>query len=178
MTLYQLWSDHTYRTFEEETMYKPIWFRGEPVTDWPEPELYPSAHHTEKDKEIGDVIPVDVSAVVVNQCCFEVIKPLVLKAAQILPAKWEAQKLFVLNVTNVIDCLDHEKSKVKRFAGSGRIMRVEEYAFYREMLKNASIFKIPEEAHTHPYVTDAFKDLIEQNGIKGFQFVPVWQDRQ
>ena len=38
------------------------------------------------------------------------------------------------------------------------------------------IFKIPEEVHTHPYVTDSFKNLMEQNGIKGFKFVLVWQD--
>ena len=93
-----------------------------------------------------------------------------------LNAKRETQQLFVLNVTEIRDCLDREKSKLKLFSNSGRIMRIEKYAFHREMLSNAFIFKIPEEVHAHPYVTDGFKNLIEQNGIKGFKFVLVWQD--
>lgn len=56
-------------------------------------------------------------------------------------------------------------------------MRVEEYAFHRELLDNVFIFKIPEELHTHPYVTEDFKKLIEQNNIKGFKFVPVWEEK-
>ena len=55
-------------------------------------------------------------------------------------------------------------------------MRIEEYVFHKELLENVFIFKIPEEVHTHPYVTDSFKCLIEQNEIKGFKFVLVWQD--
>ncbi len=178
MKLYQLWSDHTYRAFEtkEKNGYKAFCFKGEPLSNWTEVELYPSSHQTEKGKSIGDVYPVEVSAVVVNERCFNIIKPYIQDAAQVLSAKSKKQKLFVLNVTAVRDCLDYENSKLKRFSSSGRIMRIEKYAFHREMLSNAFIFKIPEEVHTHPYVTDSFKNLMEQNGIKGFKFVLVWQD--
>lgn len=178
MKLYQLWSDHTYRAFEtkEKNGYKAFCFKGEPLSNWTEVELYPSSHQTEKGKSIGDVYPVEVSAVVVNERCFNIIKPYIQGAVQVLNAKRETQQLFALNVTEIRDCLDREKSKLKLFSSSGRIMRIEKYAFRREMLRNAFIFKIPEEVHTHPYVTDDFKNLIEQNGIKGFKFVLVWQD--
>ena len=178
MKLYQLWSDHTYRAFEtkEKDEYKFFSFRGAHISDWTDVTLYPSMHRTEIGKEIGDVLPVDISAVVVNERCFNIIKPYIQDAAQILSAKSKKQKLFVLNVTAVRDCLDYENSKLKRFSSSGRIMRIEEYVFHKELLENVFIFKIPEEVHTHPYVTDDFKNLIEQNGIKGFKFVLVWQD--
>lgn len=178
MKLYQLWSDHTYRAFEtkEKDEYKFFSFRGAPISEWTDVILYPSMHRTEIGKEVGDVLPVDISAVVVNERCFNIIKPYIQDAVQVLSAKSKKQKLFVLNVTAVRDCLDYENSKLKRFSSSGRIMRIEKYAFRREMLSNAFIFKIPEEVHTHPYVTDDFKNLIEQNGIKGFKFVLVWQD--
>ena len=178
MKLYQLWSDHTYRAFEtkEKDEYKIFPFRGAPISDWTDVTLYPSMHRTEIGKEIGDVLPVDISAVVVNERCFNIIKPYIQDAVQVLSAKSKKQKLFALNVTAVRDCLDYENSKLKRFSGSGRIMRIEEYVFHKELLENVFIFKIPEEVHTHPYVTDSFKCLIEQNEIKGFKFVPVWQD--
>lgn len=178
MKLYQLWSDHTYRAFEtkEKDEYKIFSFRGAPISDWTDVTLYPSMHRTEIGKEIGDVLPVDISAVVVNERCFNIIKPYIQDAVQVLSAKSKKQKLFVLNVTAVRDCLDYENSKLKRFSSSGRIMRIEEYVFHKELLENVFIFKIPEEVHTHPYVTDSFKCLIEQNEIKGFKFVPIWQD--
>lgn len=178
MRLYQLWSDHTYRAFEtkEKGGYKAFCFRGKPIDNWDEIELYPSTHRTETGKAIGDVYPIEISAVVVNEYCFDVIKTLIQDSTQVLYAKSNSQKLYVLNVTTIIDCLDYENSKLKRFPSSGRIMRVEEYAFHKEKLKDVFIFKIPEELHAHPYVTDEFKMLIEQNGIKGFKFVPVWQD--
>lgn len=178
MKLYQLWSDHAYRAFEtkEKDEYKIFSFRGAPISDWTDVTLYPSMHRTEVGKETGDVLPVDISAVVVNERCFNIIKPYIQDAVQVLSAKTKKQKLFALNVTAVRDCLDCENSKLKHFSSSGRIMRIEKYAFHRERLSNAFIFKIPEEVHTHPYVTDGFKNLMEQNGIKGFKFVLVWQD--
>lgn len=178
MKLYQLWSDHAYRAFEtkEKDEYKIFSFRGAPISDWTDVTLYPSMHRTEIGKETGDVLPVDISAVVVNERCFNIIKPYIQDAVQVLSAKTKKQKLFALNVTAVRDCLDYDNSKLKHFSSSGRIMRIEKYAFRRKMLSNAFIFKIPEEVHTHPYVTDDFKNLIEQNGIKGFKFVLVWQD--
>ena len=178
MKLYQLWSDHAYRAFEtkEKDEYKIFSFRGAPISDWTDVTLYPSMHHTEIGKETGDVLPVDISAVVVNERCFNIIKPYIQDAVQVLSAKSKKQKLFALNVTAVRDCLDYDNSKLKHFSSSGRIMRIEKYAFRRKILSNAFIFKIPEEVHTHPYVTDDFKNLIEQNGIKGFKFVLVWQD--
>lgn len=177
MKLYQLWPDHTYRAYEtkEKGGYKSFCFRGTPVDDWNTVNLYPSQHHTEAGKATGDVYPVDVSAVVINERCFRVLAPYIKDKAQVLPAQSNAQKLFVLNVTTVIDCLDRENSKLKLFPSSGRLMRVEEYAFHRELLVDAFVFKIPEELHTHPYVTEDFKNLMEQNNIKGFKFVPVWE---
>lgn len=179
MKIYQLWSDHTYRAFEtkEKGRYKEFCFRGDHVKNWTEVELYPSHHRTENGKEIGDVYPIEISAVVVNERCFDIIKPYIHQdTVQVLSAKSNKQKLFVLNVTFVNDCLDHENSKLKLFPSSGRIMRVEQYAFHKEQLEDVFIFKIPEEVHTHPYVTETFKQLIEQNQIKGFKFILVWQD--
>ncbi len=178
MKLYQLWSDLTYRAYEtkEKGGYKSFCFMGVPVDNWNTVNLYPSGHHTEAGKTTGDVYPVDVSAVVINERCFRILASYIQDKVQVLPAESNAQKLFVLNVTTIIDCLDKENSKLKLFQSSGRIMRVEEYAFHKELLVNAFIFKIPEELHIHPYVTDEFKKLIEQNDIKGFKFIPVWEE--
>lgn len=175
--IYQLWADHTYRAFETKDKhgYKAFCFEGEPVDNWSEVELFPSTHYTENGKAVGDVYPVEVSAVVVSEKCYKLIAPYIKGSVQVLNARSQSEKLYVLNVTKVIDCLDKENSRLKLFPSSGRIMDIEEYVLYQDRLKDAFIFKIPEEVRTHPFVTDEFKKIIEQNDIKGFKFVPVWE---
>lgn len=57
-------------------------------------------------------------------------------------------------------------------------MRIEKYAFYEDKIKDAFIFKLPEELKSQPYVTEQFKHLIEKSGIRGFKFVPVWDSEE
>ena len=177
VTLYQLWPDHAYRAFEtqEEGGWQALRFDGEPVADWRPVELVPSTHHTEEGKPVGDAFPVWPGAVIVGERCYRLISPYLGDSAQVLPAAWGSETAYVLNVTRVIDCLDEERSKLKRFPSTGRVMRIEEYAFDKALVEDEVIFKIPEEAPAHPYVTDKLKAVIERNGIRGFKFVPVWK---
>ncbi len=81
--------------------------------------------------------------------CYRLIGPYLGDSAQVLPAAWGSEAAYVLNVTRVIDCLDEERSKLKRFPSTGRVMRIEEYAFDKALVEDEVIFKIPEEAPAH-----------------------------
>lgn len=178
MNIYQLWSDHTYRAFETKDKhgYKSFVFDGVPVENWTDVELYPSKHRTETGKPIGDVYPVTAGTAIINEKTFKVLEPHITDCVQILSATIKSKKVYVLNFTTVIDCLDRDASKVIFFSNSDRIMEIEEFAFHKELLTNAFAFKIPEEIQSPPFVTEEFKELIEKNNIKGFKFVPVWKD--
>lgn len=178
MNIYQLWSDHTYRAFETEDKhgYKAFIFQGKPVENWTDIELYPSKHKAEIRKPIGDVYPVTIGTVVINEKAFRALEPYIRSYVQVLSATIKAQKVYVLNFTTVIDCLDRENSKVIFFSNSNRIMEIEKFAFFKDLLTDAFAFKIPEEIQSSPFVNEKFKNIVEQNNIKGFKFVPVWQD--
>ena len=180
MKIYQLWSDHTYRAFEtaEKDGYQTYHFEGIPVENQTPLELYPSKHSSESKLPIGDVCPVEISAVVVNEKCFKVLCPYIKDCAQVFQTKGNGQNLYVLNIIAVIDCLDRENAELKLFKSSGRIMRIEKYVFYEDKIKDAFIFKLPEELKSQPYVTEQFKQLIEKNDIRGFKFVPVWDSEE
>jgi len=77
---------------------------------------------------------------------------------------------YVINVTDLIDCLDYDNSEIKRFPSSGRVMRVIKYVFKIEKLRNTTIFKLPEFPKAISYVTEEFKNVVEENNIKGFKF--------
>ena len=49
-------------------------------------------------------------------------------------------------------------------------MRVIKYVFKIEKLKNVTIFKLPEFPKAISYVTEEFKNVVEENNIKGFKF--------
>lgn len=65
---------------------------------------------------------------------------------------------------------NYEKSELKLFPSSGRVMRVIKYVFRTEKLKNVTIFKLPEFPKGISYATEEFKKVVEENNITGFKF--------
>ncbi len=170
--VYELWMDHTYRTYEPTPKdgYKSYIFDGMPVKERNFEKIYPSKYKDEIDKPIGDVFSVEVSSFILNERSYKILYPYIKNEVQIFKIKSENDNLYVVNITNIIDCLDYDKSKIKRFPSSGRVMRVIKYAFKTEKLTNAIIFKLPEFPKSISYVTEEFKKVVEENNIKGFKF--------
>lgn len=168
--VYELWMDHTYRTYEtvQKQGYKSYQFQGEKVNNREFDTILPSVHKTKKDKPIGDVFSVEVSSVCLNEKAYKVLKPYLEKHCQIFEILSQDEKIFIVNVTDMIDCLDYDKSEIKRFPSSGRVMRVMKYVFKIEKLMDAIIFKLPEFPKSISYVTEEFKNVVEENDIKGF----------
>lgn len=170
--VYELWMDHTYRTYEPTPKdgYKSYIFDGMPVKERNFEKIYLSKYKDEIDKPIGDVFSVEVSSFILNERSYKILYPYIKNEVQIFKIKSENDNLYVVNITNIIDCLDYDKSKIKRFPSSGRVMRVIKYVFKIEKLKNATIFKLPEFPKGISYVTEEFKKVVEENNIKGFKF--------
>lgn len=92
---------------------------------------------------------------------------------EVLPVTCSTRKLYAYNITNIVDVFDEEKSSVLRF-DSGKIMLVNSYVFTNlETLQKLMIFSIPQ-MQKHCFVTDQFVSLVEQGGLKGFRFLPLW----
>jgi hypothetical protein len=93
---------------------------------------------------------------------------------QFLPVTYNGnQTLYLINVIEVIDCLDRERSIIKR-SYEGKIITVKKHEFIKERLENADIFKIPEAINFTIYVSDNVKKFIEESGLIGFEFTEVW----
>lgn len=170
--IYKLWMDHTYRTYEPTPKdgYKSYMFDGVPVKERNFNKIYPSKYKDEIDKPIGDVFSVEVSSFILNEKSYKILYSYIKNEVQIFKIKNEKDNLYVVNVTNIIDCINHKKSEIKLFPSTGRIMRVIKYVFKENLLKNVFIFKLPEFSNTHIFVTEDFKKVVEENDIKGFKF--------
>lgn len=170
--VYELWMDHTYRTYEPTPKdgYKSYMFDGVPVKERTFDKIYPSKYKDEIDKPIGDVFSVEISSFILNEKSYKTLYPYLKNHSQIFKIKSDNKIFYVVNVIDIIDCLNYDKSELKYFSSSGRVMDVEKYVFKTEKLKNTTIFKLPEFPKSISYVTEEFKRVVEENNIKGFKF--------
>lgn len=170
--VYELWMDHTYRTYEPTPKdgYKSYMFDAVPVKERKFDKIYPSKYKDEIDKPIGDVFSVEISSFILNEKSYKVLYPYLKNHSQIFKIKSDNKIFYVVNVIDIIDCLNYDKSELKYFSSSGRVMDVEKYVFKTEKLKNATIFKLPEFPKSISYVTEEFKKAVEENNITGFKF--------
>ena len=161
LKVYELWMDHTYRTYEPNPKdgYKSYMFDGVPVKERNFAPIYPSKYKDAIGKPIGDVFSVEISSFILNEKSYKILCPYLENHSQIFKIRSDNEILYVVNVTNIIDCLDYDKSEIKRFTSSGRVMRIIKYVFKTEKLKNATIFKLPENPKAISYVTEDFKKL-------------------
>ncbi|MDX8454671.1 hypothetical protein RFM98_18065 [Mesorhizobium sp. VK9D] len=82
------------------------------------------------------------------------------------------EKVWLFNVTNVIDALDEARSQIVRFDG-GDILAIERYAFDAGRIGSAEVFKLPMRA-SPVFVNDVFVERVRQAGLRNVSFKPVW----
>jgi hypothetical protein len=99
------------------------------------------------------------------------IQPSVISEIEGLPLTIDNDTFYVLNVINVLDCLDMSSSKFVINPLNKRIMAVTKFVFLEEALKDTLIFRIPEEPR-YIFATDRFRNLISKKQINGLEFYP------
>jgi hypothetical protein len=108
----------------------------------------------------------------------DTLKDILTENGEILPLKCDEGVYYAYNVTCVADVLDHEKSEIKRFESSGRIMRIVRHKFLIEQLSGLVIFKIPEVPDMDVFVTEAFIQRVQEAGLTGFEFEVAWSSSE
>lgn len=92
---------------------------------------------------------------------------------EVLPLLYDKEKYYLINVLQLLDCVDYEKAEVIRF-DSGDIMLFTRYAFKPESVRNINIFKIVDMPKCNVFVSDEFRNKVLESGLKGFSFEEVW----
>ena len=93
------------------------------------------------------------------------------------------EPLTVLNVTSVVDCLDHDRCTFMTFDDGVTVLESEApLIFNPSRFDEPSIFKVPETAASDIYCREddgdselEFKAAVEKHGLTGLRFVQVWE---
>jgi hypothetical protein len=91
---------------------------------------------------------------------------------ELLPLETEIGKYYELNIRQ-IECLDEKKSILKRFPSGKGIMYVEKYAFIMETITGKNMFFSEELGFTKLFVSNTFKQIVEDNKLSGIKFSPI-----
>ncbi|MHA0858472.1 imm11 family protein [Paenibacillus sp. CMAA1364] len=102
----------------------------------------------------------------------EVLSPLLGEGVEFLPITHNEHEMYFVKVKNIQDFIDMSNPVEKRI----NYGYFSEYVHInREMVDHSTpIFRMPPHLKTRIYVTDEFKKAVEDNKLKGFHFVEVW----
>jgi|GEM_PF-955285 len=76
---------------------------------------------------------------------------------------------YILNVSNILDCLDKKKPNLTMSSDGINILDIKEYSFNTIDNFYSKVFRIKNFEKTI-YVNDDIKSLFENSGLKGFKF--------
>ncbi len=108
-------------------------------------------------------------------------------AGEILPIELETgEPLYVLNVTQIGNALDQERSGFRKDPSTGVVVTVEKYMFHANRLPESPIFKIPETrrakvltfAGRYANPDDEFYEPYHRSGFTGLKFQELWNSEE
>lgn len=143
-------------------------FTGEPLAGaWK-----PFEAELDRSGKRGNFLGFSTHVPVVDAKAWEALRPLAAPHAEALEMTLAGETLYALNVTTVLDCLDPERSTIRRFDHGG-IMAVERYVFRAACVGDTPLFKQRGLEMSDVFVNDAFRRAAEEAGLTGARFVPL-----
>jgi hypothetical protein len=107
---------------------------------------------------------------VMTEHAWDSLRPLIGYCCEALPIVHPSgEPFFIIDVMDTVDCLDGDRSEVKRFTDGG-IMRVVRYSLRKETAQGKHIFKLPGHSGGELIVDEEFRRIVESNGLKGLLF--------
>lgn len=131
----------------------------------------------QKKLELGDAPGFTIP--VFSKKALEVLYPMIQNSVEILELQLSEEEFYGINVISVLDVIDYSKSQYRTFSDGKRIMAFQKYVFRmsEELVKN-DMFKIIDERRRRAFVSDKFKQTVEENNLTGFKFKLVWDSEQ
>ena len=130
------------------------------------------------DREFSNTPGLSPHIPVFDEKAVDVLGDLIAGNAEILPLDCHEGTFYAINVINVMDCIDYEKSIYKTFSDGKRIMRFTKYVFDKRKVEGVNIFKVKDQTLKRPFVSEEFRKRVVDSKLKGFKFELAWDSEQ
>lgn len=131
--------------------------------EWPKP-LEIIGDNEDTGMPEPDIGIINIGSLVLSTGALIYLRKIVSKYGQLLPLNYGDQKMYLWNITNIIDALDKEKSEMNDFGGVSKI------TFSKKKILDSKIFKIREDNATNIFCTQEFVDIVLGNNLSGIEF--------
>lgn len=117
-------------------------------------------------------------SLVFNKKSIEALSEMIADEVEFIDAEIirENHKLKLINVFNLIDAIDYDRSIAERTL-SGDVRGFTKLNFKLEALESRNLFKTPEST-IRIYATDKFRDAVLASKLRGLEFVEVWDSER
>lgn len=174
MKIYRIWAAENIKTFkplkDTEENHQACQFDGSIITNWTPVQLVAKEPYKNNIEVFTDLTFVEGCTPLISPKAFEIIYPHLKDFAQFFETTTDFGNMYLVNIFNVNNCVNLEKSEVEYFKCSGRLKRIEKYIFYEDRIKGLELFKIPEASNSFPFITEGLKNIIEENGLTGWRY--------
>lgn len=97
-------------------------------------------------------------------------------AGELLPVICGPSRYYAFNVLAIVDAVDEEKSEVFRVS-SGKVVRIEKYAFHPHRVANLTLFNVPQlTSANYLFATDRCRSRAMEAKLLGMEFRTVWRE--
>ncbi|WP_427180330.1 leucine-rich repeat domain-containing protein [Paenibacillus sp. TC-CSREp1] len=153
-------------SFERDNKRMEAYFDGE--SEYWEPPVFVTQRKGNK----SDCMEYSITFLVFSKRAKEVLAPLIGKDVEFLPLIHADQEMFAVKVNRIQDFIDRS-NPVERKIG---------YGFFSEYVHilperieaDAHLFCLPQHHHLRFFATDTFKKVVEENKLKTFEFIELW----
>lgn len=132
--------------------------------------------------EAGDFYQFGGAAPIASPRATEALRGFFEEAGELLPLPHAGTEYTLLNVTECINCLDHERSAWLLTQDGERVYPTR-YVFHPDRFSESALFKIPETHRGEVLVVeglrdpeDEFRAVVERAGLKGLRFEELWTE--
>jgi hypothetical protein len=130
----------------------------------------------------GDFYQFGGGALITTPRATEALEEFLEMAGELLPLPYDGTNYTILNVTEVINCLDREQTEWQRGADGAPIW-IKRFVFHRDRFTQSPLFKIPETSRSSILVVEGlrapheeFRFTVTRAGLSGLVFRELWND--
>lgn len=134
-------------------------------------------------KKAGDFSAIASGAFICNDKALSSLRYFFEASSEILSIKHQGQSLYVINIIDVVNCLNDEKTVWVYGDQTKAKIRIKKHEFFSNRFSESTIFKIPETAKTQILTVENMKDEIDEfkaryriNQLSGLKFTELWRD--
>ncbi|MDX2306256.1 MAG: hypothetical protein NW226_25835 [Microscillaceae bacterium] len=122
--------------------------------------------YTEDTRE-GDFLSfASPSGVICTPRAWRAIQDLIMDYVEAFSFRVEGHDYVLIHPRETLDALDEANSEVDYYS-DGSIFDIYQYTFFPEKLKGKHLFRIPQTAGLHLYISEVFKQRVEQHQLMG-----------